>query len=492
MRLELEGPGLDRVVAQPLPFRLRFTNASGSVVRLPYELTTGPVTTLTLFDGTGRRLAELDGDTQQARRGLLPEVTVEERMVTGTVAPGAVVEWPVDLTTYVDLQPGVYAVRARLRFTPSGVDLASPEVRFRLRPLACRRLDVLADEAAMEMLWVLQQHHDAAFVHARSVFAPDSPWMAFEASPVPRVPAVLSESAFRTLETFEHDFTRLVAWLDGDRLTTAVVAAHRDEPVLARPRAATLAKAGRRIVGRPARDADGGARILVENEEGVACVELSPDGRIEAQGRLPLDDPWILAAACDLEGTLHLLSAPDTTARELGWTAVERDGTVRRRRFRGPIPEEPGEMDEPRLLTGRLDLKPRSGRAEPTVLLVGLLGEAAVWTADAVLRETPEWRWHRGRLETDAFGPGERVETADALRDGEDRLFTVLVTDLGRVLVGLGPGGRHGFFRCAGVEPAAVDQVRLVAFERGVHLVYPDPTEGLQRLRLSPRPPTGL
>lgn len=302
------------IVQEPIPVVLRFRNGEANT-SFPWDYQQADVVTVRVFDADGTLVGEADGYDRLARANPRVRRWPQDQLDTFALDPGDVVEWEEDLLTFVAIpEPGTYTVEADFRFEPAGAALTTEPATLTVQPNRTAGFDLLRNQGAMDIALLVQQHRQdgeaQALVHLRSAATPARPWIGstldVPAGAAPRI----GELAFARTDTFAHDLTRWVAWIDGTDLQVTTLT--RDEP------SDTTATIGlgtdqAELIGRPFQHEDGSATILLLKPHGDAYVvqRLDVSAAFEVTEReevLTLGSrPGPITAASDWTGRVHLL-----------------------------------------------------------------------------------------------------------------------------------------------------------------------------------------
>ena len=316
MRLSIEPPFSATVVHEPLPIHLTLTNEGSADVLVPTNYRDADVVTFTLYDEAGHVVATADGNTSEVRIGGQPSRVRQEAMRAVPLPAGRVMQWSSDLLGYVDLlEPGHYAIDARFAFRPSGIDLCSARAPFTVAPNQCRWLAFHADQVAIALVMYLERHAGddgtRTLVHFARPAEPTHFWKGYVVNVPATAEARLSQVDFMTLDTFEHDFQRWIAWVEGG----AIGGLRLDEEGKAMARLAATPGVAGRMVGNPVQHRDQGVSVVVLGGEGdgytLTAHRFAADGT--AQGRSVAGTyaaaPAPLATSTDWHGNLYAVSA---------------------------------------------------------------------------------------------------------------------------------------------------------------------------------------
>lgn len=468
LQLTLDRPTV--LFQQSVPLRIVFTNDDRA---RPFPLDPGSLDllTITLFDAAGEAIASANPIVRDGRAGLDAPLDASGKIATARIPPHETAEWTEDLLVYVDVpEPGVYAVGVHFRF--GGIDVTSDRVPLEVLPLGCGAIDALRDRTADNVLHVLTEHRGetaTALFEFRSAHAPSQRWSGVVIDDAPaEATGVIAETDFATVESFEHDYQRWLAWAEEQALTIALV---RSAGLAVRQRIEGFTGAG--VFGRPVQHRDGGATVLLRTAlDGLTAVRIGAEGEVRTRMPIALTESARGAA----------LAFAVLPGRGPAWVT--------------PAPLSLHTLDGSRVLSdelqpfaAHLETKPIASTGTPSIAVAGAVRHRkslVFWTARSPLDDVA-WQRSEWEVDHDMLPPEERlvqVCVIPALRE----TTAVVVTESGRV-VHFPPGGPARAL--ASVDPALASQARLVATARTIDWIAADRARGvvvtpLVRTRLGP------
>lgn len=489
LKFTIEPPPGAIVVHEPLPIRLTLTN-DGAGTPVPTDYLDADVLTLTLYDAGGTEVATANGYTTEARLGNRPAMKRQESMRTADLPGGRAMQWTVDLLEYFDLdEPGDYGVEARFAFRPSGIDVRSERASITVAPNDCRWLAFHADQVALALVMYLERHEGDGGPRTLVHFArPDEPthfWKGYVVPVPPAVRARLSQADFMTLDTFEHDFQRWVAWV-GNGTAGGL---RLDEQGKEAATFTAAVEAGDSMIGNPVQHQDHGVSVLVlgghEGEQLLRARRFDAAGGFRGERTISTyrSTPSPLTASSDWNGNLYALSA--TGGRlPLDLVVAPAGGAVLRYPMLSPGTLTPAwtRLADADVLALRADtqLVVAKARAVLALLRVGEAEEQRLVFVRIALADdgspanAPSFvdaPFPRGLL-----GVGEQVAAA-VIAQGAGRLHAAVTTSRGRVLY-LTPDQTPR--EIATVPAATIGQADLLLAGGGVYLVHPTEMRGMR------------
>jgi hypothetical protein len=489
LRLGIEPPPGATVVHEPLPIRLTLTN-DGAGAPVPTDYLDADVVTLTLYDARGAELATANGYTTEARLGNRPATKRQESMRTADLPGGRAMQWTADLLEYFDLdEPGDYGVEARFVFRPSGIDVRSERASFTVAPNDCRWLSFHADQVAIALVMYLERPEGDGGPRTLVHFArPDEPthfWKGYVVPVPPGVRARLSQADFMTLDTFEHDFQRWIAWVGNG----TVGGLRLDEQGKEAATFTAAVEAGDTMVGNPVQHRDHGVSVLMLGEhdgEQVLTVRRF-DAAGTVQGARTLASyraaPSPLTASSDWSGNLYALSATGGHL-PLDLVVVPASGVVQRHAILSASTLSPARarLAEADVLALRADtqLVVAKARAVLALLRVGEAEEQRLVFVRVPLADdgspASEASFVDAPFPRGLLGQDEQIAAA-VIAQGAGRLHAAVTTSRGRVLY-LTPDQKPR--EVATVPLGTIGQADFLLAGGGVYLVHPSETRGMQ------------
>jgi hypothetical protein len=457
---------------EPVVVRLAFVDDE-TARSLPLEPNVLDVLTFELFDEDGRLLREANGYTWEERLGNQVMPGDPTKLPSARLEAGAPVEWTEDLLAYVGvLEPGRYGVRVGFRYEPSGIDVWSDRVDFRVTAPDVARVDVVADQVAVPVLHSIQlERRDdgsagagesegevGGLVHFRLASDPRVHWEGQVFPGDPRASWTAAVSDFTSVESFAHDYSRWWVAVVEDELQGVKVRS-KAEPIRA---SVSLGREGLGLFARPVQRSDGGCSIVLFARAGesggvtILRVGFSPDGQIVEELRLVADgdcDCGVpLASGVASDGRIVVVTAgEDGRPSALVWLTGESYTEEALELARTLPPEAIGGAFEP--LSVRVDTRrryPGGDRLQLTGMIVTPRGPE-VWAAwREIGGGSGSWS-HVGVGQQElAISPDEVIVWADSLLDRNGSLWFLARTSSGRCMLWSKEGGAKVL--CDGVE----------------------------------------
>jgi hypothetical protein len=489
LRLAIEPPSIATVVNEPLPVRLTLTNEGSADLPVPTDYRDADIVTFTLYDDAGHVLATADGYTSEERIGGQPARVRQEAMHALPLPAGRAMQWASDLLEYLDLhEPGHYAIEARFAFRPSAIDLRSARAAFTVAPNRCRWLAFHADQVAIALVMYLERHAGDGGTRTLVHFArPDEPthfWKGYVVDVPPTAPARLAQADFMTLDTFEHDFQRWIAWVEEG----AIGGLRLDEEGKEMARLQATVGVDGWMAGNPVQHRDQGVSVVVLGKQGdgytLTAYRFAAGGT--AQGRRVAGtysgEPAPLVTSTDWHGNLYAVSG--RAGRLPLDLLVASGGAATRHTLLDPTAERSivAQLRDAEVLALRADTSLvvakmravlallRAGEGERQRLIfarVGLADDGSP-AGVATLAEAV--------FPADLLASDETLAAA-VVAQGGGGLHAAVTTSRGRVLyVTPGQAARP----VAEVPIEALGQADLLLAGGGVYLVHPTATQGMR------------
>lgn len=506
MKLSIELVKEKTVLQEPVWVRLRFQSDS-KAVNVPVDYDSADVIQLFLFNSDGEMLGYGDSYKQSARLGLVPEPVSQISMETAKLGRGKTMEWLEDLLAYMDIKkPGDYLVQAKFKFQPSQIDVESEKTPLTITKNNCSWISFHRDQVAIGMIYGIQQHvldGDAAtFYHIRNDSNPVAHWKSGEikapASAQPRI----SEADFVSLDSFDHDFTRWVAWLkDRSIRLTRFTDIKPDKKIYD----INLDFEAETMVGRPVQHEDGGVSILLTHQTKQNITKLSKLD-ISAKGKLLrdaviarfTDPPFPLVSSAKYNETIFLVFAQNGSLPVKLMTHSKKEGVKERVLLTmdqyQEISEDSDDIGNIRILS-IVPVVKAFAATSPAVLACAVVEKPnhSIFSMIRIPLENCDKtekpiRIVESPLEKDFLQDGESIDHGAIADAPAGKLHGIFTTTSGRIF---GFTETQSLGQLAKVAPEKTQLAELItALNESVYLLYPTEDRGVQHVMIqSPQTP---